>query len=107
MFFLVVSLGLVAVSAATLRSDSVNNPQFNGVEERTGTFDVAIQEIWEPHPLVGGGLRWWDTPGAPAGVPHNLFVSELTEAGIIGLVALARAHCEHAAGPVPAPRCDR
>ena len=87
-FFLTVSLALIVASAVTLQEENVDNPKFNGVDSRVGTYDVALGDVWSAHPFVGGGLRWFDTPGANAGVPHDIVVAELSETGIIGLVGL-------------------
>jgi O-antigen ligase len=84
-FFLVVSLVLLVVSALTLQENTENNPQFNGVQLRENAYDIAIDDVWKPHPLLGGGLRWFVDPQSTAGAIHNSVISELSEAGIIGL----------------------
>jgi hypothetical protein len=87
-FFLLVSLTLIVGSVVSLRSDTINNPKFNGVDTRESAFDVALNDVWEPHPFVGGGLRWFAEPGRAATQPHNIVVSELAEIGLIGLFGL-------------------
>jgi O-antigen ligase len=87
-FFLVVSLALIVASAVTLQAEHDDNPKFNGIDTREGTYDVALGDIWSNHPVTGGGMRWFDQPGAAAGVPHNLVIAELSENGIIGLLAV-------------------
>jgi hypothetical protein len=87
-FFLSVALILIAVSIATLQDQQENNPKFNGVDLRSVTIDSAINDVWAPHPLVGGGLKYFASAFNQAGGAEQIFVAELAEAGIIGLIGL-------------------
>jgi hypothetical protein len=87
-FFLTVTLALIAVSVVTLKAQNEDNPNFNGVALRSSTIDDAINRVWAAHPLVGGGLKYFRATGAQAGGAEQIFVAELAEAGIIGLIGL-------------------
>jgi hypothetical protein len=87
-FLLVVSLLLIVGSVVTLEDELKSNPRFNAIEARVNAFDYAVNDVWLPHPLTGGGLRWFQEFGtANAGV-HNLVLAELSEVGLIGLFGL-------------------
>jgi hypothetical protein len=87
---LAVSVVLIGISAVVYRERDLNpkTEQFNGLNSRIDDYDYAISHEWEPHLIDGGGLKWFFAPSSPVGVPHNLVVSELSEAGLIGLAAL-------------------
>jgi hypothetical protein len=88
MFFLAVALVLITVSVATLQDQQENNPRFNGVTLRQDTIDVAINQAWANNPLTGAGLKYFAATFNTAGGAEQIFVAELAEAGIIGLVGL-------------------
>ena len=83
--FLIISMGLIVASVVTLQDELQFNPKFNAIDTRTDAFDIAINDVWLPRPLVGGGLRWFqEANGANAGI-HNEVIAELSEVGLIGL----------------------
>ncbi len=88
---LLASIVLIGISATTYRDRDLNSQtqQFNSLNSRLDTYDYAIENVWKPHLLDGSGLKWFFAPGSPVGAPHNLIISELSEAGLIGLAALA------------------
>jgi O-antigen ligase len=88
LLFLCIAVALVVVSVTTLQSETVENPEFNAVVLREATFDYAINNVWEPSPLAGGGLRWFVIQQIDLGVPHNLVIAELSETGLLGLLGL-------------------
>jgi O-antigen ligase len=87
-FFLVLSVGLIVASVVTLQEEVVENPQFNAIDTRRDSFDIAINDVWLANPIVGGGLRWFQE-GDPfnPGI-HNVAIAELSEVGVIGFVGL-------------------
>jgi O-antigen ligase len=87
---LVASVLLIGISVVTYRDRDLNaqTEQFNSLNTRLDTYHYAIDEVWKPHLLDGSGLKWFFAPGSPVGAPHNLVISELSEAGLIGLAAL-------------------
>jgi O-Antigen ligase len=85
MFLLALAVVLLAVSLATLESETIENPDYNAVVLRVESFDIAINDVWASNPLAGGGLRWFISSG---NVPHNLVIAELSEAGVLGLFGL-------------------
>ena len=87
-FFLTVSLALIIGSVVTLQAEQEDNPKFNGIDSRETTYNVALGEIWANHPILGGGMRWFENPNAQAGVPHDLVVAELSENGLLGLLGV-------------------
>jgi O-antigen ligase len=86
-FFLVVTVVLIIGSAVTLKDEYKDNPKFNAIDQRTNVYDVAI-DVWEQHPLLGGGLRWFQSGDTTNAGPHNLVIAELSETGLIGTVGL-------------------
>jgi hypothetical protein len=91
-FFLTVAIVLIGVSIVTLRSEYINNPKFNAIDQRTTSFTAAINNEWLPHPITGAGLRWFqanDTGNYIASGVHNIVIAELSEGGLIALVGLA------------------
>jgi len=87
---LAASVILIGISVVTYRDRDLNaaTQQFNSLNTRLDAYHYAIEQVWEPHLLDGSGLKWFFAPGSPVGVPHNLIISELSEAGLIGLAAL-------------------
>jgi O-antigen ligase len=87
---LVASIGLLAITAVTYRDRDLNpqTEKFNALNSRLDTYDYAIHHEWLPNILDGGGLKWFFAPDSPVGPPHDLFVGELSETGLIGLVGL-------------------
>ena len=88
---LVASVLLIGISVVTYRDRDLNaqTQQFNSLNTRLDTYHYAIDDVWKPHLVDGSGLKWFFAPGSPVGAPHNLVISELSEAGLIGLAALA------------------
>ncbi len=88
---LAASIILIGISVVTYRDRdlSASTQQFNSLNTRLDTYHYAIDDVWRPHLLDGSGLKWFFAPGSPVGAPHNLIISELSEAGLIGLAALA------------------
>ena len=90
---LVVALALLVVSALSLSANDLSRPaeeqQFNSINTRTDGYELAIEEVWTKNVLTGGGIRYFTDPPRPYPTPHNLVISELAEAGIIGLAGLA------------------
>jgi hypothetical protein len=87
-FFLLIAIALLVVSAFTLDSETQDNPKFNGITLRENSNEVALDTIWARNYALGGGLRWFTDAANIAGTPHNVVVSELSESGIAGLAAL-------------------
>ena len=91
LFFLTIALTLIAVSVITLRNEYIDNPKFNSIDSRTIVFDDAIDNVWLVHPITGAGLRYFQANDSgnyiTAGV-HNIVLAELSEGGIIALLAL-------------------
>jgi O-antigen ligase len=87
---LAASVLLIGISVVTYRDRDLNaqTQQFNSLNTRLDTYHYAIDEVWKPHLLDGSGLKWFFAPGSPVGAPHNLIISELSEAGLVGLAAL-------------------
>jgi O-antigen ligase len=87
---LVASVLLIGISVVTYRDRDLNaqTEQFNSLNTRLDDYHYAIDSVWMPHILDGSGLKWFFAPDSPVGPPHNLIVSELSEAGLIGLLAL-------------------
>ncbi len=87
---LVASLVLIAISAITYttRDENKQTAKFNSVNSRLDTYSFALTKKWEPDPVFGAGLKWFNAPGAGGGVPHNFVIGELSEVGLIGLVAM-------------------
>ncbi len=89
---MVVCVALVALSAVSVNANDLSRPadeqKFNSINTRTSAYDQAIQEVWLKNRFVGGGLRYFLTPGGGYVAPHNLIVSEMAETGLFGLVGL-------------------
>jgi O-antigen ligase len=87
-FSLTVALVLITISVVTLKDESKNNPRFNGVDLRVNTIDNAFNDVWAVHPFTGGGLKYFQASFDQVGGAEQIFVAELAEAGIIGLLGL-------------------
>ncbi|HEY6533988.1 MAG TPA: O-antigen ligase family protein [Acidimicrobiales bacterium] len=88
----VVCVALVALSAVSVNANDLSRPadeqKFNSINSRTSAYEQAIGEVWAKNRIVGGGLRYFRTPGGGYVTPHNLVVGEMAEAGLIGLFGL-------------------
>ena len=84
------ALALVAISAISIQIRDLDRPagelKFNTFNSRFTDLSEAIDEVFRPSPLTGGGLKYFNTPGAKRVAPHNLVVNELAESGVLGLV---------------------
>ncbi len=87
-------LGCVTVVAmATIRSvdSEKTNDRFSSGNSRLITYEAAIK-LWQQEKLTGIGIKYWRNPAyadnTGFGEPHNVFVSSLTETGVVGLVAI-------------------
>jgi hypothetical protein len=87
-FFLLVATVLIAVSVVTLKDQQENNPKFNGVELRQNTIDAALNDAWAHNRITGAGLKYFAATFNTAGGAEQIFVAELSEAGLIGLLGL-------------------
>ena len=87
-FFMTIALVLITVSVVTLQGQQENNPKFNGVTLRQNTIDVALNDVWANHKLTGGGLKYFAATYNTAGGAEQIFIAELAEAGLIGLLGL-------------------
>jgi polysaccharide biosynthesis protein PslJ len=87
---LVASILLIAISAITYSNRDLNpsNAQFNSVNTRLDDYSYAIEQKWEHNVVFGAGLKWFFAPDSQYGVPHDLLVDELSEAGLVGLLGL-------------------
>jgi len=94
----VVALGLMAratlddqAAKAAQRGANFEYSKFGTVNGRIATYEETLQ-LWRQHRLFGLGIRFWRDPVVTAtyagGEPHNLLVSALGEAGIVGAVGL-------------------
>jgi len=85
---IVASIGILAVAAVTYTSRdatlSGTQSRYNTVGSRETAYSAAIDHVFIPSPLFGGGLKWFNRPGAPGILPHDLIVSELSEVGLFG-----------------------
>lgn len=90
--FLLVSVVLLGVAIITYQTRDARltgvDVQYGSVESRTATYDTAIKDVFLPHPVFGAGPKWFTRPGAPTNAPHDFVVSELSEVGLVGTVAL-------------------
>ena len=89
---LVVAVGLLAVSAISLNTRDLERPddqlRYNAINSRTEGIRQSLDEVWAKNRFVGGGLRYFANPARPYATPHNVVVSEMSEAGLIGLFGL-------------------
>jgi len=87
---LVVSVLLIGISVITYQARDLNpqTEQFNSVNSRLDTYSYAIDHKWEPNLVFGAGLKWFFAPDSTYGVPHDLVIDELSEAGIVGLLGM-------------------
>jgi hypothetical protein len=79
--------GLILVSITSLQDEAAEDNRFNPVGSREEDYDFAFNEVWAAHPIAGGGLKWFRATGDDSG-PHNVFVAELSEGGIVGVGGL-------------------
>ena len=88
----VVCAALVALSAVSVNANELSRPadeqKFSSINSRTSAYEQALGEVWAKNRLVGGGLRYFRTPGGGYVTPHNLVVGEMAETGLIGLFGL-------------------
>lgn len=81
-------VALVAV-ATLLRGQLQQGDPFNSTYQRLTWFQQAIA-VWSTSPVVGVGLRWWNTGRFPyAFQPPNAEFEVLSSAGVVGLVGFA------------------
>ena len=87
---MVASILLIAISVVTYRDRELNpaTAKFNSVNTRLDTYRYAIEQKWEPNLVFGAGLKWFFAPDATYGVPHDVVIDELSEAGLVGMVGL-------------------
>jgi hypothetical protein len=89
---LALCLALLGLTAASVQASDLSRPadkqKFNSINSRTNVYEEAIQKVWANNRFVGGGLRYFNDPERVYPTPHNLFIGELAEAGVIGLVGL-------------------
>ncbi len=87
---MVASIALIGISVATYRSRDLNpaTAKFNSVNTRLDTYSYAIGQKWEPNLVFGAGLKWFFAPDSAYGVPHDLVIDELSEAGLVGMVGM-------------------
>jgi polysaccharide biosynthesis protein PslJ len=87
---LVASLLLIGISVLTYVGRDLNpqTAKFNSVNTRVNAYSGALEQKWEPNLVFGAGLKWFNAPGETLSTPHNLVIGQLSETGIIGLLAL-------------------
>jgi polysaccharide biosynthesis protein PslJ len=87
---MVASIVLIAISVVTYRDRDLNpqTAKFNSVNTRLDTYSYAIEQKWEPNLVFGAGLKWFFAPDSTYGVPHDLVIDELSEAGLVGMLGL-------------------
>jgi len=89
---LLVCLVLLVFTAMSLQANDLSRPaaeqKFNSINSRTNVYEEAIQKVWLKNRFVGGGLKYFMAPDRAFPAPHNLVISELAEAGLIGLAGL-------------------
>ncbi len=61
--------------------------KFSSVGSRTTNFSDVWDDVIVPNPILGAAPKWFGKPDRPA-APHNIVLSEWSEDGIIGLLAL-------------------
>ena len=88
----IVCVALAAASAVSVSANDLSRPadeqKFNSINTRIDAYEQAINDVWVKNRFIGGGLRYFLTPGGGYVAPHNLVVSEMAEAGLIGLLGL-------------------
>jgi O-antigen ligase len=89
---LVLAIVLLVFTAMSLQANDLSRPaaeqKFNSINSRTNVYQEAIQKIWLKNRFVGGGLKYFKDPARSYPTPHNLFIGELAEVGLIGLAGL-------------------
>lgn len=82
-------LGVVPALAIVLtlvRDQAASDNQHNSYFSRLDWYQQSI-DIWQSHPILGVGLRWWYTDRFQGGIqPPNAELEMLTSAGLVGLV---------------------
>jgi len=66
---------------------SGNEYKFSSVGSRETTYRTVWSDVITPNLALGAGPKWFTSPDAPAGEPHNLVLDEMSSDGIIGLIA--------------------
>ena len=88
----ILCVALAAASAVSVSANDLSRPpdeqRFNSINTRFSAYDQAINEVWVKNRFIGGGLRYFLTPGGGYVAPHNLVVSEMAETGLFGLMGL-------------------
>jgi hypothetical protein len=82
------SIAILVIAAATYSSRDAKltgtQAKYNTVGSRETSYSAAIDKVFIPSPVFGGGLKWFNLPNAPGIIPHDLVVSELSEVGLFG-----------------------
>jgi hypothetical protein len=85
---IVVSIAILVIAAATINSEDAKltgaQAKYNTVGSRETSYSAAIDKVFIPAPVFGGGLKWFNLPNAPGTIPHDLIVGELSEVGLFG-----------------------
>ena len=64
------------------------DPTANSTASIREDDDFAFNQAWAPHPITGGGLKWFRSGNTLSSGPHNIVVAELSESGVLGLSGL-------------------
>ena len=87
------SIAILVIAAVTYTGRDAKltgvQSRYNTVGSRETSYNAAIEKVFLPEPLFGGGLKWFNLPNAPGIIPHDLVVSELSEVGLFGTLAVA------------------
>ncbi len=83
-----VGLGIVMVQSfqAQASERTGTSYRFSSAGSREANFRVVWDEVVVSNPVLGAGPKWFNQPGAPTSVPHNLVLEELSSDGIVGLI---------------------
>jgi hypothetical protein len=84
-----VSIAILVIAAATISSQDaklkgVDATKYSTVGSRETSYNAAIDKVFLPAPIFGGGLKWFNRPNAPGIIPHDVIVGELSEVGLFG-----------------------
>ena len=64
---IVASIGILVIAGATYSSRDAKQTgtaaRFNTVGSRETSYSAAIDKVFVPSPLFGGGLKWFNLPG--------------------------------------------
>lgn len=87
---LVVVLGYIALGSIQQQlTDASGGHKQNSITQRQDV-EQATRDLWRTSPLVGVGLRYFNTPEhAGYQPPNNMFDEALAEAGVLGAAGLA------------------